>query len=151
MATLDVLIDGRAPPAFKRTLDAVVAEEVKGCTLPLHKPGALNDRIRYGTCNPTEVSNRLGKGIRVIALDITRDPASECGAEVDGYAGVPEVDRCPLGALFNASHRKLPLHLVCHHLNTGAPDRWYDASHRADKDHLIGERELSEFRGEIID
>ena len=38
MATLDVLIDGRAPPAFKRTLDAVVAEEVKGCTLPFTSP-----------------------------------------------------------------------------------------------------------------
>jgi len=99
VAPVDVFINGGTFSAPEWALDAMIAEEVEGRPRPvLHKPGAPDNRIRYGTRKPAEVPDRLGEGIRVVTGDIARDTSIERGAEVDGYAGVPEVDRRPLGA-----------------------------------------------------
>lgn len=150
VAPVDVAVDDGPLSAPERTLNAVVAEEVEGRPRPvLYKPGAPDDRIRYGTCKPAEVPGRLGEGVGLIRSDVARDPPIERGPEVDGYAGVPEIDRRPLGALLDARHRELPFHLVCHHLDAGTPDRRHDTGHRADEDHLVGKRELPEFGGRL--
>jgi len=107
------------PPEW--ALDAMTRRRGRGPSRPvLHKPGAPDNRIRYGTRKPARSSPIVwAKGFgRHGPTSLVIRPSSVVPKSMD-MPGVPEVDRRHLGALLDARHREFPLHLVCHHLNTG--------------------------------